>query len=88
MVRVGGMSYACDPRAKIGQRIQDMRLSGKPIEPDRKYKVAGWAPVAEGATGEPVWEVVGRWLRDKKTVSHRPPNVPRLIGMTGNPGLA
>jgi sulfur-oxidizing protein SoxB len=88
MVRVGGMRYACDPSAKIGQRIQDMRLNDKLLEPDKKYKVAGWAPVAEGATGEPIWEVVAGWLRDKKTVAHRSPNVPRLIGMTGNSGLA
>ncbi len=26
MVRVGGLSYTCDPNAKMGSRIQDMRL--------------------------------------------------------------
>ncbi|MBL8491685.1 MAG: thiosulfohydrolase SoxB [Rhodocyclaceae bacterium] len=88
MVRVGGMTYACDPYAKIGNRIQDMRLAGKPIEAGRKYKVAGWAPVAEGAQGEPIWEVVARWLRDRKTVTARRLNNPRLIGMEGNRGMA
>ena len=42
MVRVGGLQYACDPTAAMGQRIQDMRLDGKPIEAGRTYKVAGW----------------------------------------------
>ena len=88
MVRVGGMTYACDPNAKIGNRIQDMRLHGKPIVANKTYKVAGWAPVAEGASGEPVWEVVAKWLRDKKTVTPRKLNAPRLIGMAGNPGAA
>ncbi len=88
MVRVGGMTYACDPNAKIGNRIQDMRLAGKPIEAGRKYKVAGWAPVAEGAQGEPIWEVVARWLRDRRTVTARRLNNPRLIGMEGNRGMA
>jgi sulfur-oxidizing protein SoxB len=88
MVRVGGLAYACDPNQKIGNRIQDMRLKGKPLEAGKKYKVAGWAPVAEGATGEPIWEVVARWLRDKKTVTPRQLNTPRLIGVAGNPGLA
>lgn len=88
MVRVGGLTYACDPNAKIGNRIQDMRLGGKPLDASKKYKVAGWAPVAEGATGEPIWEVVSRWLRDKKTVTPRKLNTPRLIGVAGNPGLA
>ncbi len=92
MVRVGGMRYACDPNAAIGSRIRDMRLidqhGGQPIEANKTYKVAGWAPVAEGASGEPIWEVVAKWLRDKKTVAPRRLNAPKLIGMAGNPGLA
>lgn len=88
MVRVGGLTYACDPNAKIGKRIQDMRLGGKPLDATRTYKVAGWAPVAEGAQGEPIWEVVARWLRDQKTVTPRQLNTPRLIGVAGNAGLA
>ncbi len=91
MVRVGGMTYACDIQAKIGSRISDMRLHGKPIEASRSYKVAGWAPVSEEARragGEPIWDVVARYLRDRKTI--RPPrlNLPRLIGAEGNPGIA
>jgi sulfur-oxidizing protein SoxB len=88
MVRVGGMTYACNPSAAMGARISDMRLAGKPIEASRKYKVAGWAPVAEGAQGEPIWDVVTAYLRDKKTVPPIQPNVPRLLGVKGNPGLA
>ncbi len=88
MVRVGGLAYTCDPAATMGNRIQDMRLRGKPLEAGKKYKVAGWAPVAEGASGEPIWEVVARWLRDRKTVTPRQLNAPRLIGLDRNPGLA
>ena len=88
MVRVGGMTYAIEPNAKMGSRIQDMRLAGQPIEADKTYKVAGWAPVAEGAKGEMVWDVVAPWLRDKKTIAMRKLNTPRVIGMDGNPGLA
>jgi sulfur-oxidizing protein SoxB len=88
MVRVGGLQYTCAPDAKMGSRITDMRLGGKPLDATKKYKVAGWAPVAEGAKGEPVWDVVARYLRDKKTVTPRTLNQPRLIGMKGNPGVA
>ena len=90
MVRVGGMRYACDPNAAMGKRIQDMRLEGKPIEANKTYKVAGWAPVAEGAKeqgGEPIWDIVAAWLRDRKVVAPRRLNLPRLGGMAGNPGL-
>jgi sulfur-oxidizing protein SoxB len=88
MVRVGGLRYACAPNAKIGNRIRDMRLRGKLIEPGRKYKVAGWAPVAEGASGEPIWEVVARPRRAPQTVRPRNHNEPRLVGVEGNPGIA
>ena len=80
MVRVGGMSYACNPLAKMGQRITDMRLRGKPIEAGKRYKVAGWAPVAEGAAGEPVWDVAARYLRERRSIAPLTPSVPRLTG--------
>ncbi|MDP3513872.1 MAG: thiosulfohydrolase SoxB [Sulfuritalea sp.] len=87
MVRVGGLQYTCTPNAGMGKRITDMRLKGKPVEADRKYKVAGWAPVAEGTKGEPVWDVVARYLRDKKTITPRKLNQPKLMGMKGNAGF-
>jgi sulfur-oxidizing protein SoxB len=88
MVRVGGMTYACEPAARMGARITDMRLRGEPIDASRRYKVAGWAPVAQGADGEPVWEVVERWLKGRGRVAPRALNTPRLIGIAGNPGIA
>jgi len=91
MVRVGGLSYAIDPNAAAGKRIVRMELAGKAIEADKTYKVAGWAPVAEAARAaatEPVWEVVERYLKREKTVRARPLEVPEVIGMRGNPGMA
>jgi sulfur-oxidizing protein SoxB len=88
MVRVGGIQYTCDPRQKIGKRISNMTLKGKPVSPNKKYKVAGWAPVGEGVQGEPIWDVVGKYLRDKKTISPRKLNMPKLVGVEGNPGIA
>lgn len=58
------------------------------MEAGKRYKVAGWAPVAEGASGEPVWDVVERYLKDVKIVASRAPNVPRLVGVAGNPGFS
>jgi sulfur-oxidizing protein SoxB len=81
MVRVAGMTYALNPHAKIGARISDLRVEGVPMDASRAYKVAGWAPVAEGAVaGEPVWELVARNLRSKKTVRVGRVNAPRLKG--------
>ncbi|HSP79576.1 MAG TPA: 5'-nucleotidase C-terminal domain-containing protein, partial [Myxococcaceae bacterium] len=89
--RVGGMSYTCDPSASMGKRIQDMRLGGKPLEAGKKYKVAGWAPVsaeARDAGGEPIWELVARYLRARKTLEAREPDLPKLLKVKGNPGIA
>ena len=91
MVRVGGLRYTIDPNAPMGRRITRMELAGKAIEADRIYKVAGWAPVAEAARDaatEPVWEVVERYLKREKTIRARPLEVPEVIGMGGNPGMA
>ena len=88
MVRVGGLAYTCTPNAKMGSRISDMRLGGKPIEAGKTYQVGGWAPVAEGAKGEPIWEVVEAYLRDHRTVGARTLNRPTLVGVDGNPGMA
>ena len=87
MVRVGGMQYACDPTRAIGNRISDMRLHGKPVEAGKKYKVAGWAPVTEGASGRPIWEIVAEYLRSNKVIRPTRPNVPLLRGLAGNPGI-
>ncbi len=88
MVRVGGISYTCDLRQSFGKRIDHMTFNGKPVDPHRTYKVAGWAPVAEGATGEPIWDVVAGYLRDKKTITPRKLNLPKLVGVEGNAGIA
>jgi len=87
MVRVGGMQYTVTPNAAMGQRINNMTLKGKLIEADKTYKVAGWASVQEGAKGEPIWDVVAGYLRDKKVIKGVQINTPRIIGMDGNPGL-
>ena len=90
MVRVGGLHYTCDPGAKMGERIQNMTLAGKAIEAGKNYRVAGWAPVAEEAkgTGEPIWDVVAKYLRDVKTVKPVRLNLPTLKGIGRNPGMA
>ncbi|MBU6257546.1 MAG: thiosulfohydrolase SoxB [Burkholderiales bacterium] len=93
MVRVGGLAYTCRPGEPMGRRIDAMTLGGKPIDADRLYKVAGWAPVAEAAAHapgvKPVWDVVESWLHAQPGghVATRRINTPRLVGVAGNPGL-
>ena len=91
MVRVGGLQYRCDPLSPMGQRISDMSVKGKPIEADKNYKVAGWAPVSEEASKQnlsPIWTVVEQWLRSQGgPISAREPNIPKLQSVLPNPGF-
>jgi sulfur-oxidizing protein SoxB len=88
MVRVGGMRYACNPGQTIGKRISNMTLGGKPIDANRRYKVASWAPVAEGVAGEPVWDVVARYLKSRGPLAAPTVNRPVLSGITDDPGVS
>ena len=92
MVRVGGLTYACDPLASQGKRISDMRLKGQPIDASKNYLVAGWAPVAEEASkagNKMVWDVIEDWLKAKGgKVTPRQVNQPKLTGGLPNPGYA
>lgn len=91
MVRVGGMQYTIDPTASAGNRISDMRIGDKTIEASKTYKVAGWAPVSEAARdagGEPIWDVMAKYLRQVKTVAAKAPNIPVIKGAANNPGMS
>ncbi len=70
MVRVGGMRYRIDVSKPIGERISDMELvsTGKPIDPNAHYSVAGWASVNPDTDGPPIWDVVSDHLANVGTV--------------------
>jgi S-sulfosulfanyl-L-cysteine sulfohydrolase len=90
MVRVGGLTYAIEPNAVSGKRISDMRLNGTPLDADKKYSVAGWAPVAQEAAtagNKMIWDVLEPWLKSQPVVNVKAVNQPRLIGMPQNSGL-
>jgi len=93
MVRVGGMDYTIDPAKPLYQRITDAVLdNGHKIEPDEKYKVAGWASVNRAPEGRLMWDVVRDYIvknRGKDNVLHLPKiNHPTLVGIKANPGIA
>ena len=88
MVRVGGIQYTVNPNKKIGERISNMMLNGKLVDPSKVYKVAGWAPVGEGVSGAPIWDVVAEYLRDMKVIKPVKLNLPKVVGIgNSNPGM-
>ncbi|MHB8255509.1 MAG: thiosulfohydrolase SoxB [Acidiferrobacter sp.] len=90
MVRVGGFTYTMAPTRNIGHRISDLRLlNGKPIEANKNYTVSGWADVYRPKhPHKAIWDVVGEYLRDKKTIHVEQPYTPGLLGVQNNPGYA
>jgi len=88
MVRVGGLNYTIDPNQSMGNRISNMTLNDKPLEAGKVYKVAGWASVQESSEqGEPIWELVSRYLKDKKVVGDIQLNTPKIKGIENNQGF-
>jgi sulfur-oxidizing protein SoxB len=89
MVRVGGLKYALDITQPQGKRVSHLEIKDKPVDPNKKYKVAGWASVQPQAAGKKqVWDVVAEYLRAKKTIKITEPYTPKLTGVEGNPGVA
>ncbi len=93
MVRLGGLDYTIDPSKKLYERITDARLdNGHLIEPEMKYKVAGWASVNQAPEGRLMWDIVRDYIisaRDKDNVLRLPKiNHPKLVGVKTNPGIA
>jgi len=87
MVRVGGLKYSIDLSQKIGKRISDMELNGKPLDANKKYRLAGWASM-EKREGTPIWEVVAEYIRAQDAVRIKELNIPKIKGLGSNPGLA
>jgi sulfur-oxidizing protein SoxB len=82
MVRVGGLGYTIDIGKSMGSRISDLKLlrTGQPLEADKDYAVAGWASVNQGTEGPPVWDVVMRHIRKKKTIAPQDSGQVRVLG--------
>ena len=81
MVRVGGMGYRIEINNPQGKRISEMTIlkSGKKLEPEKKYKVGGWASVNENTEGPPIWEIVERYIKRKKLIELDPNNSVKVI---------
>ncbi len=63
MLRVGGLSYTIDPRQSMGRRIGEIKVGGRPLVLDRRYKTASWASPGPEAPGPPAFDVVADHLR-------------------------
>jgi sulfur-oxidizing protein SoxB len=90
MMRTTGLNYICDPTKPNNQRISQLTLdNGTALEPNKLYKVAGWAALNQEAPhGTPIWDMVAGYLRQQKTVNAFNPEQPKLLNVENNAGIA
>ena len=67
----------------IGQRVSDLTQypSGRPIESNKDYIVAGWASVTENVEGPPVWDLVERYVTRVQNVRIEPNTSVKVVGI-------
>jgi len=88
MVRMGGMDYTIDPAAGLGNRISEMKDDeGTLIDPNKSYKVSGWAQVGSVGNGRLMWDVAADYLRKQGTLDLKKVNHPTIKGVKTNPGI-
>ena len=83
MVRVGGLSYTCSPKNSIGERISDLVLisSGDKINPSKKYVVGGWGSIYPEVKGPPIYELMEKYILNKKLIKPKLNNNVKVLGM-------
>ena len=88
MVRMGGLDYTIDPAASLGERISNIKDDdGTPVDPNKLYKVAGWAQVSSIGNGRLMWDVAADYLRKHKHLNLTKVNHPTIKGVKENPGI-
>ena len=83
MVRVGGLSYSCNPKGKIGERIKDLHLvrNGKAIENSKNYVVSGWGSVNKNVEGPPIYDLLEKYITEQRLVKPKNPGSVKVLGM-------
>lgn len=88
MVRMGGLDYTIDPAKGLGERITDIKDDeGTAIDPNKSYKVSGWAQVSSVGNGRLMWDVAADYLRRQKHLDLKKVNHPTIKGVKDNPGI-
>ncbi len=82
MVRVGGMTYICQPKNTMGNRISDLKLSnGEKIEPQKKYTVGGWGSINPEVEGPPIYKLLEDYVSGEKIIKPKNNNPVKIKGI-------
>ena len=85
MVRVGGLTYTINVDAPIGGRIGNLTSlrTASPLEPSRRYVVAGWGSVNENVEGPAIWDLVAGYLKSQREITPRPRQAVKIVRAGG-----
>ena len=83
MVRVGGITYRCSPKAKMGHRISEMRLvsNGDLIQENKNYIVGGWGSINKEVKGPKIYNLLEDYIKVQEKVSPKFKDPVEVIGM-------
>ena len=83
MVRVGGLSYTCHPKNKIGNRISNLRIisSDMLLESNQKYVVGGWGSVNQNVKGPAIYNLLENFILEKKVIKVSSRQTVKIVGM-------
>ena len=83
MVRVGGLSYTCHPKNKIGNRISNLRImsSDMLLQSNQKYVVGGWGSVNQNVKGPAIYDLLENFISEKKVIKASSKETVKIVGM-------
>ena len=83
MVRVGGLSYTCHPKNKIGNRISNLRMisSDMLLQSNQKYVVGGWGSVNQNVKGPAIYNLLENFISEKKVIKASRRETVKIVGM-------
>ena len=83
MVRVGGLSYTCHPKNKIGNRISNLRMisSDMLLQSNQKYVVGGWGSVNQNVKGPAIYNLLENFISEKKVIKASSRETVKIVGM-------
>ena len=88
MVRTRGIKYTINPRNKMNNRIEKLRLNNDiEIKPNKEYKVSGWASVNNIEEGKPIWDITKEYLKTVGTYKVDQSQKIKIINEDGNIGI-
>jgi len=82
MVRVGGMTYTCQPNNTMGNRISDLKLSnGEKIESNKNYTIGGWGSINPEVEGPPIYNLLEDYVSGEKIIKPKYKNPVKIKGI-------